>query len=279
VALANALARSAQAFEAAPRRVKLGHRVVTRDIRPSTAYTICDVCGRTLLRGEQAHIYIDGGSRRSVCELCTSRAVQEGWIREGTLPPRDGRDGGSDRRRSLIGRLRRRRERRPEPEPEFGDMDGLEGEEDAWEPPPEPAPPAPPPPVPAPSRRRIRDRSRTEPPVREPRRVHAVPTSNEHKIASAIELFNGSEHTRTVAGVARSLGPPEVSVRAVADHPSLVNVVVAWELCWYRYEIDLSDDVSAVRVSDQGVELDELEPEEREPNAGSDETGSLALRT
>jgi hypothetical protein len=107
--------------------------------------------------------------------------------------------------------------------------------------------------------------------------VHAVPTSDEHKMASAVEVFNGSEHRRTVAGVGRSLGPPEVSVRPATDRPSIVNVVVAWELCWYRYEIDLSDDVPAVRVADQGIELDELEPEERQTNAISDETGSLAL--
>jgi hypothetical protein len=97
-------------------------------------------------------------------------------------------------------------------------------------------------------------------------------------MASAVELFNGSEHRRTVAGVARSLGAPEVSVRPAAA-PSIVNVVVAWELCWYRYEIDLSEDVPAVRVADQGIELDELEPEEREPNAVSDETGSLTLES
>jgi hypothetical protein len=207
-----------------------------------------------------------------VCELCTSRAVQEGWLREGTVPPHDGRDGGSDRRRSLFGRLRRRRERRPEPEhdlaPEF--------EEEAWEPPPEP-PAAPPPPVAATPRRRLRERPRSETPAREPRRVHAVPTSDEHKIASAIELFNGSEHRRTVAGVGRSLGPADVSVRPVSGRASVVNVVVAWELCWYRYEIDLSDDVPTVRVADQGVELDELAPEEREPNAAADEAGSLTL--
>jgi hypothetical protein len=63
----------------------------------------------------------------------------------------------------------------------------------------------------------------------------------------------------------------------VGGAPSLVNVVVAWELCWYRYEIDLSDDVPSVRVADQGIELDELAPEERQPNAFSDDTGSLAL--
>jgi hypothetical protein len=104
-----------------------------------------------------------------------------------------------------------------------------------------------------------------------------VPTSDDHKMASAVEVFNGSEHRRTVASVGRSLGPPAVSVRPAAGRPSVVNLVVAWELCWYRYEIDLSDDVPTVRVADQGIELEELEPEERQPNAISAENGSLVL--
>jgi len=87
--------------------------VNTRDIRTSTPITICDVCGRTLLRGERAHAFLDGGARRSVCELCTGRAAQEGWIREGTERPYDEGRGGNDRRRSLLGRLRGRRDRRP----------------------------------------------------------------------------------------------------------------------------------------------------------------------
>jgi hypothetical protein len=113
--------------------------------------------------------------------------------------------------------------------------------------------------------------------VREPRHVRAIPTSVEHKIASAIELFNGSEHRRTIAGVARSLGAPTVSVRPADAGPSLVNVVASWELCWYRYEVDLSEEVPTVRLSGQGYELDELESGERVANAVSDDRGSLSL--
>ena len=113
--------------------------------------------------------------------------------------------------------------------------------------------------------------------LREPRHVRAIPTSAEHKIASAVELFNGSEHRRTIAGVARSLGAPTVSVRPAEDGLSLVNVVASWELCWYRYEVDLSEEVPTVRLSAQGYELDELAVEERSGNAVSDERGSLSL--
>jgi hypothetical protein len=227
-------------------------RVATRDIRTSTAYTVCDVCGRTLLRGERSEVYLHGGERHSVCELCKPRALHEGWIKEGTVPSYG--DGGSraERRRSLLGRLRSRRE---EGEPDADRIDETPG-----------LPPSAP--IAAPRRREH---------VREPRHVRAVPTSPQQKMASAIELFNGSEHTRTVSGVARSLGLPAVAVQPSSARPSLVKVVVSWELCWYRYEVDLSDDDLDIRVAGQGYELDELAPEERQPNALADETGKIAL--
>ncbi len=238
-------------------------RVATRDIRPSTAYTICDVCGRTLLRGERSEVYIDGGARREVCELCKSRALHEGWIREGTVPTYDAGETTANRRGSFLSRLRRRRERPP------AAADGTDGQ--AAEPP----PPAPEPDAPA-SRPRA-PRKRTREPGREPRHVRAVPMGAGQKIASAIEVFNNSEHRRTVAGVARSLGPPEVSIHPNEEHPSLVDIVAAWELCWYRYEVDLSDEVPVVRVAAQGYELDELRPREREANASYDEHGALGV--
>ena len=77
--------------------------------------------------------------------------------------------------------------------------------------------------------------------------------------------------------MARSLGAPTVSVRPAEEGLSLVNVVASWELCWYRYEVDLSEEVPTVRLSAQGYELDELPAEERSANAVSDERGSLSL--
>jgi hypothetical protein len=225
--------------------------VSIKDIRTSNMHTSCDVCGRTLLRGERAETYLQGGSRRAVCELCTSRALHEGWVREGTVPSYDAGESGGERRRSLRSRLRARREAA------FGTGGGGDADSDTtgW---PE-------------SPRRARKTTR------EPRHVRAVPTSVEHKVASAVEVFNGSEHRRTVAGVARSLGVPAVSVRPSEARASVVNVVVSWELCWYRYEVDLSDDQPSVRVVAQGYELGELPPEELEANAAADEHGALGL--
>jgi len=104
-----------------------------------------------------------------------------------------------------------------------------------------------------------------------------VPASVEQKVASAAGLFNGSEHPRTVAGVARSLGAPGVCLIPSANSPSVVGLTVWWELCWYRYEVDLSDDAPSVRVVGQGGELDELGDDERYGNALVDERGSLKV--
>jgi hypothetical protein len=56
-----------------------------------------------------------------------------------------------------------------------------------------------------------------------------------------------------------------------------VRIVLAWELCWYRYEIDLRDDPGGVRLNAQGSELHELTPAELEENATADESGALSL--
>lgn len=250
----------------------------------------CDVCGRTLLRGENSDVFLHGGTRRTVCELCTGRAVHEGWIREGidSALGRSPREGGAAR--GLLTRLRTRREgptptgRRatggrpvqddppadlPEPDVEYHDEEEL--------PPLEPVAVVVPEPV-------VRDPAPAapEPPAdpyaeafHEPRGVHAVPTNAELKIARALEVFNASQHPRTVAGVARSLGAPIVSARPSLTEGSIVSVVVGWELSWYRYEIDLGDEASGVRVIGQGAELDELTPEERAPNAAADDAGEL----
>jgi hypothetical protein len=228
--------------------------VSTKDIRTSAAEVdfSCDVCGRTLLRGERAHRYLERGTRRSVCELCTVRADQEGWVREGAVPDYDGVETSSDRRRSLLGRLRRRREGAIEFDTSIAAPEEL-----------------------APHGRVAPERPR--PRVRGSRQIRAIPSSTEQRIVSAIGAFNASEHPRTVAGVARSLGLPIVSVRPVSDRPSGVHVVVAWELCWYRYEVDLADEDGGVRVAGQGQELHELTDDEREPNAVCDDHGALAI--
>jgi hypothetical protein len=223
-----------------------------RTIQPQDTVISCAVCGRTLLQGEHPEIYLVNGTRRSVCDLCTVRANHQGWIRESAGPQRGHRDP-RDERRPLLERLRARRERRAEARAEAGPDE-------------EPAASAEP------------VEATAEPAPREPRHVHAVPTSDDLKASRALELFNASEHPRTVAGVARSLGAPDVSVSPSPDQSSQVEVVVAWELCWYRYEVDLADEgVTGVRVAGQGYELSELGPDHPAANAAADEHGLLVL--
>ncbi len=238
-------------------------------ITTSHAAVSCEVCGRTLLRGEEAEPFIAGGTRRLVCNLCTARAANEGWIREGLADTPSVHRHGRSPRGSLLRRLRERASR-----PELPELDGELHPIDPGELEPEPyvAPPPPPPPPPT----QGREEPAWEPP-REQRRVHAIPTHADLKRSRAVELFNGSRHRRTVAGVARSLGDPLVAVRPSVTEGSIVSIVVGWELSWYRYEVDLADEEAGVRLVAQGAELTELEPEDQAPNAVADERGALAL--
>jgi hypothetical protein len=225
--------------------------VTARFIDTNTRVVSCDVCGRTLLAGESADVFLHGGERRNVCDLCTARAAHEGWIREGMDAATVGwgaqRNGRS---RGVLARLRQR-------------LAEVSSSDDHG---------------PAEPRHADAPAGADGPSVaREHRNVHAVPTNADMKMARALELFNASSHRRTVAGVARSLGPPIVTVRPSPTEGSVVTIVVGWELSWYRYEVDLGDEAAGVRVTAQGAELSELEPEDQRPNAAADERGTLHL--
>jgi hypothetical protein len=212
--------------------------------RITTSHTVvsCDVCGRRLLRGEQFEVFLAGGERRMVCELCTTRAAHEGWLREGLDDVGVRRNGGR-RGRSLLDRLRARREAALAREEALADG--------------------------------------SDPPAAASgvveRHVHAVPTNAEMKMARALEVFNAGEQPRTVAGVARSRGAPTVAVRPSRTEGTVVQIVAAWELTWYRFEVDLGNEAAGVRVVAQGSEVSELEPEDLAPNAAAEADGSLHL--
>ncbi|WP_028061213.1 hypothetical protein [Candidatus Solirubrobacter pratensis] len=225
----------------------------TRDIHTNQLDVACDVCGRTLLRGEHAEHFLAGGERRMVCDLCTARAQHEGWIRESGADDVALHQPRRERGRSFIDRLRSNRRERPVRERASRDIEELEPDLSTEE-------------------HVVRPEPR-----REPRHIRAVPTNAELKMQRALDVFNASDHTRTVGGVARSLGAPAVSVRPRTDRPSVVAITVMWELSWYRFEIDLSDEAGGVRREAQGDELAELAPEEQEVNAAADERGALHL--
>jgi hypothetical protein len=249
--------------------------MATRTIVTSQPDVSCDVCERRLLRGEQPDVFLAAGRRRTVCELCAPRAAHEGWMRESDsqslkLPPMRARRG-----RSFFDRLRQVG-KPPEPatraagaSDEQAGYDFLDPYETAGT---EPVP--------------ARTAQSATPAAHETDDAHpdvvAEPaeqarTEGDLHLDLAIEAFNLSEYPRRVSGVARSLGAPVVNVRSTEHLASVVIVVVAWELCWYRYEIDVSEATAASRILAQGTELDELAPEERVGNAVADADGALVL--
>ena len=232
-----------------------------KELRPVHDVVNCDVCGRTILKGERTEWYLaPGGQRHQVCDLCAARARHHGWIRESASGDMPARPPRNDAGRGVLGRLRRRRpaESEPftEPVPDAGQAvdNGDRGFEE---------------PAAAPAR----ERARTRP--KDPRHVRAVPTTAEVKVERALELFNGSDHHRTIAGLARTLGPAWVSAQPDPDQPSAVSLLVAWELSWYRYRVDLGDEADPVMMLERGEELEQIDQSLREWNAELDADGRL----
>ena len=258
--------------------------MATRMIVTSQPDVACDVCGRRLLRGEQPDVFLAGGRRRTVCELCAPRASAEGWLRETdhdsvSLPPARPRRG-----RNLLERLRQQRERvdaggkgelppRPADPGEAG-YDFFDGSATAGEPP-----------IPEFASSQAPDRGQAARPIpgtafvdATSAQVEGASTSGDAMAVRALEVFNAGEHPSRVASVARSLGAPSVSIRPLAETEStVVAIVVAWELCWYRYEVDLADEAIDARVAAQGIELSELAAEDRHANGMAAADGSLSL--
>jgi len=212
--------------------------MVARQVQTSREPVTCEICGRSLLRGEFATPFRDGAAQRVVCELCTERAFGEGWVREGTQVT-DPASTRSARARSLVGRLRARLE------------EGHTG----------------------PGDRSFFPAESFEGPGHE-RHIHAVPSDTGGQLGRAVMLFNASEHVKLLAGVIRSLGAPHVQLAPSAEE-FVIDILVAWELCWYRFEADLDGEV--VRRRARGYELSELGAALGEPNAAADPDGRLAL--
>jgi hypothetical protein len=260
--------------------------MATRAIVTSHPVIACDVCGRRLLRGENPDVFLAGGQRRMVCELCVPRAASEGWLREADDHALSVRPTRARRAGSLLERLRqlrepsdrtsRRGETRRAPGYAAADSEGMysflepiEGSEPAehevagedqaiiagWE-----------------AARASDGEASSELGLDED--LRSV-TSGELKVARALEVFNAGDQTRRVAGVARSLGAPSVTVRPLEDSGGTVSIVVAWELCWYRYQVDLGNEADGAQLVSQGMELDELAEEDRLANVTADDRGEL----
>jgi hypothetical protein len=284
----------------------------------------CDVCGRRLLRGERPDVFLGGGQRHMVCELCTPRAAHEGWHREVEGQSAAPRAQRPQRGRSLLGRLRQLREPTrgagdgPAGAVDEGHAEGAQGVvahgprragsrtharaaewakmEPEWTALDEqwgarevqpaladhPAQSAPAAGVPAAAARPAAEAplasapDSLEPPQGAPA-ASAGAMNADHDVLRALEIFNGGGTPRRIASVTRALGEACVHVARDAERESVVAVVVAWELCWYRYELDVEDATGEVRAAAEGTELQELPAALRVANALADEHGTLSL--
>ena len=237
----------------------------------------CDVCGRTILKGERVHEYVtQQGERVGVCSLCRTRAESSGWIAAerytsaAVAPQNRARRG--EALRSALGRAASRarqtaqaRRATPQAEPESGP------DQAAQRPAQEPQRPA------AKPRQRAARKPKAEPAQPEP----SAPRRRkgpEALMRKAVERFNTSDEVRKVAGLIRSLGAPRAAVTPDPLRQSAL-VTVAWELSWYQWEIRDNGGVDPVREIAKGDEVSELSDEARVWNAAVAEDGSLRLRS
>jgi hypothetical protein len=259
-------------------------------------YPHCDVCERTILKGEETHEYVTSqGQRLAVCVLCRPRAEASGWIpadQVGTAiqaPP--SRTGPADALRKRLGRAAARARASARPRgPEARKANGAEPSKVQDE-------PGTAHPAPASGGRSEAKEASTgsrpgskRQPRRQPRRAvkrepagEAAPKKPrprrgpEALMRRGVQRFNGSDETRKVAGLIRSLGEPRAGVSADAGR-QLALVTVAWELSWYQWEVSSDGNGDPVREVAKGDEVSELAEEEPKWNAAVAEDGKLRLK-
>ncbi len=187
----------------------------------TTATRTCAICERTLLVGEQVMRFSpDGQGFVDVCPLCQERALEHGWIREGspmvpTMPVVRRRKGLS--LASIFGGGRR---------------------------------------------------AVAEPSVAEPILRRLSP--HEQALVEAADMFNESSFRRTVEGIGRSLGEPQVSIVPLSGVNTELVVTIVWDISWHQYRVVL-DSPQPVRLAERGLEPEELDAKFTAWNAGFDE--------
>jgi hypothetical protein len=96
----------------------------------------------------------------------------------------------------------------------------------------------------------------------------------ELEVVEAADLFNSSAYRRTVAGIAKSLGPPQASIVPLSGVSGEMIVTVAWEISWYQYRVS-PESAQPVRLAERGHDLGELEGSFQSWNAQLADDGRL----
>jgi hypothetical protein len=100
-----------------------------------------------------------------------------------------------------------------------------------------------------------RKQAAPEPVVSEPVLRRLSP--EEQTLVEAAELFNASPYSRTIAGVAKSLGEGRASIIPLSGTNTEMVTTIAWEISWYQYRVVFGSS-QPVRLEERGQDLAEL---------------------
>ena len=100
-------------------------------------------------------------------------------------------------------------------------------------------------------------RAATEAPVADEPILRRL-SEDELEQVEAADIFNASAYRRTVAGIAKSLGPPKASIVPLSGVSGDTVVTVAWDISWYQYRVT-PDSAQPVRLAERGHDVSELE--------------------
>jgi hypothetical protein len=99
-------------------------------------------------------------------------------------------------------------------------------------------------------------------------------SDDEVAMVEAAELFNASAFLRTVNGVAKALGEPQVSIMPLSGVSGEMVLTFAWDISWYQYRVT-PDSGQPVRLAERGHDMEELEVTFTEWNARLESNGRV----
>jgi hypothetical protein len=98
---------------------------------------------------------------------------------------------------------------------------------------------------------------------------------DELAMVESADLFNASDHRRSVAGIGKSLGEPRASMVRLPGLNAELIITVAWDISWYQYRVT-PESAQPVRLADRGYEPSDLEERFTAWNARVERDGRLS---
>jgi hypothetical protein len=99
-------------------------------------------------------------------------------------------------------------------------------------------------------------------------------SDEEIALVEAAELFNQSKFRRTVVGVSRSLGMPDISIVPLSGVNAETVITFAWDITWYQYRVS-PESSQPVSMADRGESTSEIDTPFTRWNGSLDEDGRL----